>query len=46
MKFTEPIEIRGLRIKHRITMSAMTSSRAEENGVASVWSHAHYTARA
>jgi 2,4-dienoyl-CoA reductase-like NADH-dependent reductase (Old Yellow Enzyme family) len=27
-------------------MSAMTSSRAEENGVASVWSHAHYTARA
>jgi 2,4-dienoyl-CoA reductase-like NADH-dependent reductase (Old Yellow Enzyme family) len=27
-------------------MSAMTSSRAEENGVASIWSRAHYTARA
>lgn len=46
MKFTEPIEIRGLRFKHRITMSAMTSSRAEENGAASEWSRAHYTARA
>ncbi len=46
MKFTEPIEIRGLRIKHRIAMSAMTSSRAEEDGTASEWSSAHYTARA
>lgn len=46
MKFKEPIEIRGLRIKHRIAMSAMTSSRAEEDGAASEWSRAHYTARA
>jgi len=46
VKFSEPIEVRGLRIKHRVVMSAMTTSRAEENGAASEWSRAHYTARA
>lgn len=46
VKFSEPTEVRGLRLKHRILMSAMTSSRAEENGASSVWSRAHYTARA
>ena len=45
-KFTEPIEIRGHRIRHRILMSAMTTSRAEENGAPSKWTHAHYTERA
>ena len=45
-KFTDPIEVRGQRIKHRILMSAMTTSRAEEDGAPSAWSHAHYKARA
>ncbi len=45
-KFTEPTEIRGHRIRHRILMSAMTTSRAEENGAPSKWTHAHYTERA
>jgi 2,4-dienoyl-CoA reductase-like NADH-dependent reductase (Old Yellow Enzyme family) len=44
--FTEPIEIRGRRIKHRVLMSAMTTSRAEPDGGPSAWSHAHYTERA
>lgn len=44
--FTEPLEIRGLRIKHRIVMSAMTTSRAEPDGKPSTWSQAHYTERA
>jgi len=44
--FTDPIEIRGLSIKHRIVMSAMTTSRAEPDGRPSAWSHAHYTERA
>ena len=45
-KFTDPIEVRGRRIKHRILMSAMTTSRAEVDGAPSAWSHAHYEARA
>ncbi len=45
-KFTDPIEVRGYRVKHRILMSAMTTSRAEEDGAPSAWTHAHYTARA
>ena len=44
--FTDPIEIRGLSIKHRVVMSAMTTSRAEPDGSPSAWSHAHYTERA
>jgi 2,4-dienoyl-CoA reductase-like NADH-dependent reductase (Old Yellow Enzyme family) len=44
--FTEPIEIRGHRIKHRLLMSAITTSRAEPDGKPSAWSHAHYTERA
>ncbi len=45
-KFTEPIEIRGLRLKNRILMSAMTTSRANEDGSPSPWTFAHYTERA
>ncbi len=45
-KFTDPIEVRGLRVKNRILMSAMTTSRAEEDGAPSAWSRAHYEARA
>ena len=45
-KFTDPIEVRSRRIKHRVLMSAMTTSRAEEDGAPSAWSHAHYKARA
>jgi anthraniloyl-CoA monooxygenase len=44
--FTEPLEIRGHRITHRVVMSAMTTSRAEPDGRPSAWSHAHYTERA
>jgi 2,4-dienoyl-CoA reductase-like NADH-dependent reductase (Old Yellow Enzyme family) len=44
--FTEPLEVRRLRIKHRIVMSAMTTSRARPDGSPSAWSHAHYTERA
>lgn len=44
--FTEPIELRGLRLAHRIVMSAMTTSRATADGRPSPWSHAHYTERA
>lgn len=46
LKFTEPLEVRGLRIKNRMVMSAMTTSRAEESGAPSKWTHAHYNARA
>ncbi len=45
-KFDDPIEIRGLRLKNRILMSAMTTSRAESDGRPSAWTHAHYTERA
>ncbi|MBI3128496.1 MAG: NADH:flavin oxidoreductase [Candidatus Tectomicrobia bacterium] len=45
-RFTDPIEVRGLRLKHRILMSAMTTSRAEEDGSPSAWSRAHYAERA
>lgn len=45
-KFTDPIEVRGQRVKNRILMSAMTTSRAEEDGAPSAWSRAHYEARA
>lgn len=45
-EFTDPIEIRGLRIKNRILMSAMTTSRANGDGSPSPWSFAHYTERA
>ena len=45
-KFTDPIEIRGLRLKNRILMSAMTTSRANEDGSPSAWTLAHYTERA
>ena len=31
-KFSDPIEIRGLRLKNRILMSAMTTSRANQDG--------------
>lgn len=44
--FAEPLEIRGLRLRHRVVMSAMTTSRAEPDGGPSAWSHAHYTERA
>ncbi|MEE9275045.1 MAG: NADH:flavin oxidoreductase, partial [bacterium] len=44
--FTDSIEVRGLRLKNRILMSAMTTSRAETDGRPSAWTHAHYTARA
>ena len=45
-KFTDPIEIRGLRLKNRILMSAMTTSRANKDGSPSDWTFAHYTERA
>lgn len=45
-RFTDPIEVRGQRIPHRILMSAMTTSRAEEDGAPSEWTRAHYAARA
>ncbi|MFQ5912146.1 MAG: tRNA-dihydrouridine synthase [Nitrospinota bacterium] len=45
-KHTDPIEVRGLRLKNRILMSAMTTSRANEDGTPSPWSHAHYAERA
>ncbi|OGL58954.1 MAG: hypothetical protein A3J27_07980 [Candidatus Tectomicrobia bacterium RIFCSPLOWO2_12_FULL_69_37] len=45
-RFTDPIEVRGLRLKHRILMSAMTTSRAEEGGNPSAWTLAHYAERA
>jgi len=45
-RFTDPIEVRGLRLKNRILMSAMTTSRANEDGSPSPWTFAHYTERA
>lgn len=45
-RFTDPIEVRGLRLKHRILMSAMTTSRAGEDGSPSPWTRAHYAERA
>ncbi|MBI2177904.1 MAG: hypothetical protein HYU38_06115, partial [Candidatus Tectomicrobia bacterium] len=45
-RFTDPIEVRGLRLKHRVLMSAMTTSRAGEDGSPSPWTRAHYTERA
>ncbi len=45
-KFTDPMEVRGQRIKHRVLMSAMTTSRAEEDGAPSAWTRVHYEARA
>lgn len=45
-KFTDPIEVRGLQLKNRVLMSAMTTSRANANGSPSPWLFAHYTERA
>ncbi|MFQ5693672.1 MAG: hypothetical protein ACE5IM_11590, partial [Nitrospinota bacterium] len=45
-RLTDPLEIRGLRLRNRVLMSAMTTSRAEEDGRPSPWTHAHYAERA
>ncbi len=39
--FTDPLEIRGHRIKHRLLMSAMTTSRAEQDVLRSYALHAN-----